>query len=132
MQLPGRLSASTLGDLLGALHRGRTSGRLELTEIRGPRGRSVPGRTHRIDLAGGLVTTVETGLPVPPLGELLERRGALDPAVLATLLRWLDGGDPRATGEILVVERLAEAEAVRAALEQQQRLRLDALFELED
>jgi hypothetical protein len=132
MQLPGRLSASTLGDLLGALHRERTSGRLELAEIRGPLGRSVPGRTHRIHFASGLVTTVETDLPVPPLGEILKRRGALDPAVLCTLLRRIDAGDPRATGEILVTERLARVDAVRAGLEQQLRQRLDALFDLED
>jgi DnaJ-domain-containing protein 1 len=132
MLLPGRLSASTLGDLLGALHRERTSGRLELAEIRGPRGRSVPGRTHRIHLAGGLVTTVETDLPVPPLGEILKRKGVLDDAVLVTLLRRIDAGDPRSTGEILVTERMARADVVRSALEQQLRQRIDALFEIED
>ncbi len=132
MLLPGRLSASTLGDLLGALHRERTSGRLELAEIRGPRGRSVPGRTHRIHLAGGLVTTVESELPVPPLGELLKRTGALDDALLVTLLRRIDAGDPRSSGEILVTERIAGADVVRAALEQQRRLRIEALFAIED
>src|SRR6478609_4847228 len=130
MLLPGRLSASTLGDLLGALHRERTSGRLELSEIRGPRGRSVPGRTHRVHLASGLVTSVDTELPVPPLGEILKRKGILDSAVLVTLLRRIDAGDPRSTGEILVTERMARADAVRAGLEQQRRQRLDALFDL--
>jgi hypothetical protein len=132
MQLPGRLSASTLGDLLGALHRERTSGRLELAEIRGPVGHRVPGRIHRIHLVSGLVTTVETGLPVPPLGEILKRRGAFDAAALSRLLRRIDAGDPRTTGEILVTERLARVDAVRAGLEQQLRQRLDALFEIED
>jgi DnaJ-domain-containing protein 1 len=132
MLLPGRLSASTLGDLLGSLHRERTSGRLELSEIRGPQGRSVPGRAHRIHLVEGLVTTVETELPVPPLGEILKRRGILDSAVLVTLLRRIDAGDPRSTGEILVNERMARADAVRGGLEQQLRQRLDALFGLED
>lgn len=132
MLLPGRLSASTLGDLLGALHRERTSGRLELSEIRGPQGRSVPGRTHRVHLSSGLVTGVETALPVPPLGEILKRKGALDSALLVTLLRRIDAGDPRSTGEILVTERLARADVVRAALEQQLRQRLDALFGIED
>jgi DnaJ-domain-containing protein 1 len=132
MLLPGRLSASTLGDLLGALHRERTSGRLELIEIRGPQGRSVPGRAHRIHLASGFVTAVDTELPVPPLGEILKRKGTLDSALLVTLLRRLDAGDPRSTGEILVHERMARAEAVRAGLEQQLRQRLDALFGLED
>jgi hypothetical protein len=132
MLLPGRLSASTLGDLLGALYRERTSGRLELIEIRGPQGRSVPGRAHRIHLASGFVTAVDTELPVPPLGEILKRKGTLDSALLVTLLRRLDAGDPRSTGEILVSERMARAEAVRAGLEQQLRQRLDALFGLED
>jgi DnaJ-domain-containing protein 1 len=132
MQLPGRLSASTLGDLLGALHRERTSGRLELTELRGPFGHRVPGRVHRVHLVSGLVTTVETELPVPPLGEILKRRGALDAAALSRLLRRIDAGDRRATGEILVTERLARVDAVRAGLEQQLRQRIDALFDIED
>ena len=132
MQLPGRLSASSLGDLLGALHRERTSGRLELAEIRGPFGHRVPERIHRIHLVSGLVTTVETELPVPPLGEIMKRRGAFDAAALSWLLRRIDAGDPRSTGEILVTERLARVDAVRAGLEQQLRQRLDALFEIED
>lgn len=128
MQLPGRLSASTLGDLLGALHRERTSGRLELAEIRG----LVAHRVHRIHLVSGLVTTVETDLPVPPLGEILKRRGAFDAAALSRLLRRIEAGDRRPTGEILVTERLARVDAVRAALEQQLRQRIDALFDIED
>ncbi|RYE89284.1 MAG: molecular chaperone DnaJ, partial [Myxococcales bacterium] len=46
MQLPGKLSLSTLGDLLGALHRGRTSGVLVLRETRG----LSAGRRHHIHL----------------------------------------------------------------------------------
>lgn len=71
MQLPRRLSASTLGDLLGALHREGVTGVLELSEIRGPNGSSVPGRIHRVHLRGGLVVGVES-----PLGADL--RGRLD------------------------------------------------------
>ncbi len=48
MQLPSRLAASTLGDLLGALHRTRVSGVVELD-----------GR-HRISLVDGLVADVES------------------------------------------------------------------------
>jgi hypothetical protein len=33
MHLPGRLSSSTLGDLLGSLHRERISGVVELREL---------------------------------------------------------------------------------------------------
>lgn len=69
MLLPGRLSASTLGDLLGALHRDGITGLLELSEIRGPRGLSVPGRIHRIHLRGGLVAWVDTTLPVQARGD---------------------------------------------------------------
>src|SRR5262245_19721542 len=62
MHLPGRLSASTLGDLLGALHRDRVTGLLELSEVRRPLGRSVPGRVHRIHLRDGLIAAVESAL----------------------------------------------------------------------
>lgn len=82
MQLPGRLSATTLGDLLGALYREGVTGLLELSEIRGPRGRSVPGRLHRIHLRGGLVAAVES-----PLGadvrERLEGVFAVEEATIA-------------------------------------------------
>jgi hypothetical protein len=60
MHLPGRLSSTTLGDLLGALHREGVTGLLELSELRGPRGLTVPGRVHRIHLRAGLVVAVET------------------------------------------------------------------------
>lgn len=56
MQLPGKLSLSTLGDLLGSLHRGRASGVLVLREARG----LFAGRRHQVHLRSGLVTSVET------------------------------------------------------------------------
>ena len=55
MRLPGTLSASTLGDLLGSLHRAGLSGTLELREKKGPKA----GALHRIHLLGGLVAAVE-------------------------------------------------------------------------
>jgi hypothetical protein len=55
VNLPGRLRASTLGDLLGKLHRARLSGVLELTEVGGPSA----GKRHRIHLRAGLVDVVE-------------------------------------------------------------------------
>jgi hypothetical protein len=55
MQLPGSLAQSTLGDLLGALHRAGQSGTLDLRETKGPQA----GRVHRIHLQGGLVTAVQ-------------------------------------------------------------------------
>ena len=55
VSLPRRLSATTLGDLLGNLHRGRVTGTLELTEIRGV----TAGRAHKIHLREGLVVGVD-------------------------------------------------------------------------
>jgi hypothetical protein len=63
MHLPGRLSSSTLGDLLGSLHRESITGTVELRELAVPSGRGVPGRVHRIHLRGGLVVGVDTPLP---------------------------------------------------------------------
>jgi hypothetical protein len=68
MHLPGRLSSSTLGDLLGALYRGRITGTIELSELAGPRKKGVPGRLHRLHLRGGLVVAIDTALPTMPLG----------------------------------------------------------------
>ncbi|MCL2724978.1 MAG: DnaJ domain-containing protein [Polyangiaceae bacterium] len=51
MQLPGRLKTTTLGDLLGVIHRNASTGTLELAESN--------GRIHRVFLARGLITAVE-------------------------------------------------------------------------
>lgn len=56
MHLPGLLSSTTLGDLLGVLHRGRATGLLRLTERYG----ATAGRVHDIRLSFGLVAGVET------------------------------------------------------------------------
>jgi hypothetical protein len=56
MNLPGKLRLSTLGDLLGTLHRAEISGVLALREQRG----ATAGRCHRIHLDRGLITAVET------------------------------------------------------------------------
>ena len=83
MNLPGRLTLTTLGDLLGTLHRAGATGVLEIVEPSGARA----GITHRVKLRSGLVDAVETDLDHPRLGELLVREGALDRHGLATLLR---------------------------------------------
>ena len=80
MQLPGRLKATTLGDLLGALHRGRASGTLELVES--------SGRAHRVHLAHGSVTAVEVDRAGASLGEILRQEDEVDDDVLRrSLLR---------------------------------------------
>ncbi|MFO0660169.1 MAG: J domain-containing protein [Polyangiaceae bacterium] len=61
MKLPGRLRSTTLGDLLGILHRARLSGVLELREIRGIRA----GVLHRVHLIDGNVSLVESPVTSP-------------------------------------------------------------------
>jgi hypothetical protein len=110
--------------LLGALHRERVSGLLELREL------TIAPRVHRIHLRGGLIAAVDTPLPVPPVGELLRRRGM--PFAQRHLIARIEAGDRRVAGEILATSGLASAEAVRAALAEQLRLRIDALFGITD
>jgi DnaJ-domain-containing protein 1 len=55
MNLPGKLRLSTLGDLLGTLHRAGISGTLALRELQGV----TAGRCHRIHLRRGLIVSVE-------------------------------------------------------------------------
>lgn len=127
MILPSRLSATTLGDLLGMLHRESTTGTLELTERWLTPGSSTG---HYVHLRSGLVWDVETNLAkTPPLGEFLRREGFLSDIGYRRLMASLGRQDRRSTGEILVSDRLADAAIVDAALRVQVRMKLDALFE---
>jgi len=130
MILPSRLSTTTLGDLLGKLSRQRTTGTLELVELWAPPGARSP--RHEIHLFCGHVSGVDSAFDAPPLGELLRSEGFLGDRAFRTLLRRIGEGDPRPSGEILVAERMADAETVEAALRVQLRLKLDALFSLGD
>jgi hypothetical protein len=132
MLLPRRLSTSTLGDLLGSLHRGGTTGVLELSEVRTPRGTGVAGRIHRVHLRGGLVAAIDTPLRVPRLGEILRREGLASGEVLRLLEACIEGGDRRAAGDILETSLLVPAEAICNALRAQLQDRTDALFTVED
>ena len=130
MILPSQLSATTLGDLLGMLHRESTTGTLELTE-RWLMPGSMSG--HYVHLRSGLVSDVETNRSkMPPLGEFLRREGFLTDAGYRSLMRCLGKRDRRSTGEILVTERLADAAIVEAALRVQVRMKLEVLFDLTD
>ncbi|HKY35938.1 MAG TPA: J domain-containing protein [Polyangiaceae bacterium] len=124
MKLPGRLRLTTLGDVLGALHRETASGILELTEDR--------GATHRIHLAQGVITQIETGLSRQRLGELLAGQGFLGARALARLARRLLEAPSRRAGEILIEEGLASADLISAGLRRQLRQKLEALFQLRD
>jgi len=59
MLLPGRLRATTLGDLFGTIHRARATGTLELTED--------SGRSHRIHWTEGRIVAVEAHGMMPAI-----------------------------------------------------------------
>jgi DnaJ-domain-containing protein 1 len=128
MNLPGQLRSTTLGDLLGRLHRAETSGILELVETHG----AAAGCSHKIFLDAGLIDGVETPRSVPLLGELLRRDGLLPAQAASRLARRLIERPRKRVGEILVDERLVSEEAVRWGLRRQLRLRLDSVFQLSD
>jgi hypothetical protein len=123
MQLPGRLKATTLGDLLGALARARATGTLELAED--------AGRVHRVHIAEGRVVAVELDGAAPSLAEILRRDRAADDDVLRrSLLRAMASG--RLHGEVLVGEFRVAAPVVGAALRCQALARLAAIDRLAD
>jgi hypothetical protein len=127
VRIAGRLSDTTLGDVLGALARARVTGLVRLTETTGP----TSGRVHGIYLSSGALTAVESQAVIMPLGEILRQRGLLDGTTSHRLLLRLSSSDKR-TGEILVEERLISPQVLGAALRQQLRARIEALFRLPD
>ena len=123
MQLPGRLKATTLGDLLGALHRSASTGTLELVEPN--------GRGHRVHLANGLVTAVELDRATASLAEILRRQDEIDEDTLRrSLLRAM--ASRRLHGEVLVRDFHLSPIVVGRALRRQVMLRLQVLEELGD
>lgn len=111
MQLPGRLKDTTLGDLLGTLHRERATGFLELVEP--------SQRTHRIELWDGRVQSVETEAPGPRLGDLLDVSELEIP------------GEGR-LGESLIAQGLVSHLQLEKALHRQTLSRLELLFGIEE
>ncbi len=123
MHLPGRLKATTLGDLLGAVHREQSTGTLELTEP--------SGRMHRIHLAAGLVSAVELDRATASLAEILRRQDEIDEDTLRrSLLRAM--ASRRLHGEVLVRDFHLSPSVVGRALRVQVMLRLQILEELGD
>ncbi len=123
MLLPGRLRSTSLGDLLGTLHRGQATGTLELVEDR--------GRAHRIHMAGGLVVSVELDAATPTLAEVLRGDSATDEETLRrSLLRAL--ASQKLHGEVLIGEFHVSPAVVGRALRRQLAARLQALEELTD
>ena len=124
MMLPGKLTHTTLGDLLGQCHRARASGALTLLEPQ--------GRSHRVHLRSGQVTAVELDRASPSLGDLLrETEHAPDESILRrSLLRSLSSA--RLHGEVLVQDFAVSPSVVQLALRRQIRVRLAALDALKE
>jgi hypothetical protein len=128
MLLPGNLRTTTLGDVLGRLHRQMVSGILELIEEQS----AVAGRRHRIHLHHGLITRVESSAEVPPIGEVLVREGAITGAQHRGFLHNLRSHPGRLAGAVLVEAGLVNARVLAEALAAQMRMRVDALYHLHD
>jgi DnaJ domain len=123
MQLPGRLRSTTVGDLLGVLHRGGATGTLELAEDQ--------GRVHRVHLTRGLVVAVELDGASPSLAELLRDAGVANDDVLRrSLLRAM--ASQRLHGEVLVDDFFLAPSVVGHALRRQLLGRLAHLEKLAD
>jgi hypothetical protein len=123
MHLPGRLRATTLGDLLGALYRASATGTLELVEDR--------GRSHRVHIARGLIVAVELDGASASLAEILRSEHAAGDDVLRrSLLRSM--ASRRLHGEVLIEEFCLSPAVVGHALRRQVLARLAALEELKD
>jgi DnaJ domain len=123
VRLPGRLRATTLGDLLGALHRAAATGTLELVEDR--------GRTHRVHLARGLVVSVEHDGAGASLAEMLRRTSAVDDEIIRrSLLRAL--ASQRLHGEVLIGEFHLSPAIVDDAVRRQLETRLSAIERIAD
>jgi hypothetical protein len=123
MDLPGRLRSTTLGDLLGSLHRARVTGTLELAEDQ--------GRLHRVYLSEGLVAAVELDGSAPSLAEILRNERAADDEVLRrSLLRAM--ASQRLHGEVLVDDFRLSPAVIGNALRRQMVARLAVLDRLTD
>ncbi|MBV9947963.1 MAG: J domain-containing protein [Myxococcales bacterium] len=123
MHLPSRLRSTTLGDLLGALHRLSASGTLELVEDR--------GRTHRVHLSAGLIVAVELDGVGPSLAEILRNdRTVAEDVLRRSLLRAMSS--QRLHGEVLVGDFHLSPHVVGSALRRQVLARLSVLEDLED
>jgi hypothetical protein len=123
MDLPGRLRSTTLGDLLGSLHRARVTGTLELAEDQ--------GRLHRVYLSEGLVAAVELDGSAPSLAEILRNERAADDEVLRrSLLRAM--ASQRLHGEVLIDDFRLSPAVIGNALRRQMVARLAVLDRLTD
>src|SRR5580700_6623210 len=123
MNFPGRLRSTTLGDLLGTLHRAAATGTLELAEDR--------GRTHRVYVGRGLVVAVEVDGASPSLAEILRAEHVVGEDVLRrSFLRAVSSR--RLHGQVLVDEFCLSPGVVGNALRRQLLGKLALLEQLGD
>ncbi len=123
MNLPGRLRSTTLGDLLGTLHRASATGTLELAEDR--------GRTHRVHVARGLVLAVEIDGASVSLSEILRVEHSVGEDILRrSFLRAVSSR--RLHGQVLVDEFCLSPTVVGSALRRQLLAKLAGLERILD
>ncbi len=122
MLLPSRLSNTTLGDVLGALHRAEVTGILELSHR---------GTLHAVHLRDGCVTDV-TSPTARRLGDVLRETSALDAAQSLQMERLLFSHPTRLMGEVLVESSLISEDEISRAVRVQIRERLETLFAIGD
>lgn len=125
MLLAAQLSRTTLGDVLGQLHRARASGMLVLEEIVGSRA----GISHAVHVVSGSPRAVDS--EGPRLGELLATRGGVDVNRVEEGVRRKHRGDARLMGEVLC-DLGSAPEIISRVLEEQTRARLESLYGLTD
>jgi hypothetical protein len=123
MLLPSRLRHTTLGDLLGLLHRGRVRGTLELAEDL--------GRTHRVHVVDGMVVAVEFDGTTATLADVLRTSyGVADVTLRRSLLRAVTSKELH--GEVLVRDFCISEAVVNAAVRNQMIARLARIEQLPD
>lgn len=128
MNLGGRLSLTTLGDVLGTLHREHATGLLELTEDQGP----AAGRVHRIVLEMGYVPQIDTPLVVPRLGECLVEMGVVDESLVSEFLTPGFLGRESRIGTRLVDAGAVKPDHLASAVRQQVVARLERMFQIRE
>jgi DnaJ-domain-containing protein 1 len=121
MLLPGRIESTTLGDVLGALHREHVTGALELQEP--------SGVIHRVHFRGGSVSAVETPIRLP-LGRVLSDMGVLSESARRALDALSVCASEEPIGERLVDGSHISGATLAVALRVQLRRRLAALCEV--
>lgn len=119
MWLPARLERSTLGDLLGCLHRGSASGRLDLVDAE-----SSAATRASIHFDRGAIIRVEGG--GARLGERVATSWDERRRIDAALERARRDGD--LAGAALVRDGLASSTQLRQALEAQACERIEKLY----